>query len=88
VVGDVWQGKGLGRRLLVRILDVGRSRGIPRFEGEILAENEPIRALLASLGFTFHREPDGVDLLFFERVYAPGEPAGARLALPAADPAR
>jgi acetyltransferase len=91
VVSDAWQGKGIGRRLMVRLLDVARARGISRFEGEMLAENEPIRGLLASLGFTFHREPDGGDLLFFERLFAPGEPtagAGRARALPVPDRAQ
>jgi acetyltransferase len=74
VVADAWQGKGIGRRLLVRLLEIARSRGIARFEGEMLAENQPIRSLLASLGFSFHREPDGGDLVFFERVYEPWAP--------------
>ena len=81
VVGDAWQGKGIGRRLIVRIIDAARARGIFRLEGEMLAENEPIRRLLASLGFSFHRDPDGGDLIFFERVYEEGEPtAGTRAA--------
>jgi acetyltransferase len=84
VVGDAWQGRGIGRRLLVRLLDVARARGLSRFEGEMLAENEPIRRLLASLGFTFHREPDGGDLVFFERVYAPGEATSGPGGAPAA----
>jgi acetyltransferase len=82
VVGDAWQGKGIGRRLLVRIIDIARSRGIFRLEGEMLAENEPIRRLLASLGFSFHRDPDGGDLLLFERVYQEGEPTEGARALP------
>lgn len=70
VVADEWQGKGLGRRLLVRTMDIARSRGIVRLEGEMLAENLPIRRLLASLDFTFHRDPEGGDIVLFERSFA------------------
>jgi acyl-CoA synthetase (NDP forming)/RimJ/RimL family protein N-acetyltransferase len=70
VVGDAWQGKGLGRRLLTRLLEIARTRGIRRFEGEMLAENLPIRTLLASLGFKFHRDPEGGDIVLFEKVEA------------------
>jgi acyl-CoA synthetase (NDP forming)/RimJ/RimL family protein N-acetyltransferase len=68
VVGDAWQGKGLGRRLLVRLMDIARTRGIRRFEGEMLSENLPIRNLLASLGFKFHRDPEGGDIVLFEKL--------------------
>ena len=76
VVADAWQGKGLGRRLLVRLLDIGRSRGIRRFEGEMLSENLPIRNLLASLGFSFRRDPEGGDIVLFEQTFPDGA-AGA-----------
>jgi acetyltransferase len=76
VVGDAWQGKGIGRRLLGRLIEIARTRGIRRLEGEMLAENLPIRSLLASLGFTFRRDPDGGDLVLFEqRFEAPAPPA-------------
>lgn len=74
VVADAWQGKGLGRRLLVRAMEIARARGIRRFEGEMLAENLPIRNLLASLGFRFRRDPEGGDIVLFERDEA-AEPA-------------
>jgi acetyltransferase len=76
VVADAWQGKGLGRRLLVRLLDIARSRGIRRFEGEMLSENLPIRNLLASMGFSFRRDPEGGDIVLFERTFPDGA-AGA-----------
>jgi GNAT superfamily N-acetyltransferase len=75
VVGDAWQGKGIGRRLLVHLIALARARGIRRLEGEMLAENMPIRNLLASLGFQFRRDPDGGDLVLFEQSFAPVAPA-------------
>jgi acetyltransferase len=72
VVGDAWQGKGLGRRLLTHVIALGRARGVSRFEGEMLAENLPIRRLLASLGFSFRRDPEGGDIVLFERTFLAG----------------
>jgi acetyltransferase len=71
VVGDAWQGRGIGRRLLVTTIATARARGIRRLEGEMLAENLPIRNLLASLGFAFRRDPEGGDLVLFEQTFAP-----------------
>jgi hypothetical protein len=36
----------------------------------MLAENLPIRRLLASLGFTFRRDPEGGDIVLFEQTFA------------------
>ena len=74
VVADAWQGRGIGGRLLTMLMDDARARGIVRLEGEVLAENTGIRALLARLGFTFRRDPDSPELLLIERVLA-GDPA-------------
>ncbi|HEX9308041.1 MAG TPA: GNAT family N-acetyltransferase, partial [Anaeromyxobacter sp.] len=69
-----WQGRGIGGRLLTMLIDDARARGIVRLEGEVLAENTGIRALLARLGFTFRRDPDSPELLLIERLLA-GDPA-------------
>ena len=49
-VDDDWQGRGVGTALLVRLADRARAAGIRRFTGLILAENAPMRALMAKLG--------------------------------------
>jgi acetyltransferase len=75
VVSDAWQGRGIGARLLGMLLEAARARGIVRLEGEVLAENAAIRALLARLGFTFRRDPESADLLLIEKTLA-GAAAG------------
>jgi GNAT superfamily N-acetyltransferase len=49
-VDDGWQGRGVGTALLLRLADRARAEGIRRFSGLLLAENAPMRALLAELG--------------------------------------
>lgn len=51
VVGDPWQGKGVGRRLMQRCLDAARDYGVETLRGEVLAENSEMLALCRSLGF-------------------------------------
>jgi acetyltransferase len=61
VVGDPWQRQGLGRHLLTRLIEVAKERGVRRLVGLVLAENGPMLALTASLGFTPPRPvEDGV----------------------------
>jgi RimJ/RimL family protein N-acetyltransferase len=47
VVDDAWQGHGLGRELLDRLLDEAEARGIRRFRADVLGENRRMLALLA-----------------------------------------
>jgi RimJ/RimL family protein N-acetyltransferase len=49
-IEDAWQGRGLGTVLLTRLAERARAAGIRRFTGLILAENAPMRALMAKLG--------------------------------------
>jgi RimJ/RimL family protein N-acetyltransferase len=46
VVGDQFQGEGLGTELLSRLAEAALARGIVRFQGTVLADNLPIHRLL------------------------------------------
>jgi acetyltransferase len=51
VVGDPWQGKGLGYHLMQRLIEAARQRGVRRLVGQILAENGPMLQMVGQLGF-------------------------------------
>ncbi len=52
VVADSMAGKGLGAALMRALMDAARAYGLHYIEGEVLANNEPMRALMESLGFS------------------------------------
>jgi acetyltransferase len=62
VVDDGWHRQGLGRRLMTQLIEVARSRGLAGMSGDILAANQPMLALLASLGFTIGESPGDAGL--------------------------
>jgi protein lysine acetyltransferase len=45
VVGDDWQGQGVGRELLGRLVDAAVTRGVERFQATMLVDNLAIRRL-------------------------------------------
>jgi RimJ/RimL family protein N-acetyltransferase len=45
VVGDEWQGEGIGRELMGRLVDAAVTRGVARFEATMLADNVAIQRL-------------------------------------------
>jgi GNAT superfamily N-acetyltransferase len=49
-VADEWQGHGLGRRLLERLVVEGRRRGLWRLHGDVLVDNAPMQALMNAVG--------------------------------------
>ena len=46
VVGDPYQGEGLGTELLGRLADAALARGIARLKATVLADNVPVHRLL------------------------------------------
>ena len=46
VVGDPWQGQGLGRELARRLADAALAVGIRRFAATMLGDNEAARRLM------------------------------------------
>ncbi|GAB4525431.1 MAG: bifunctional acetate--CoA ligase family protein/GNAT family N-acetyltransferase [Anaerolineae bacterium] len=51
LVGDQFQGQGLGTELLERIIDVAREEGLRRIVGYILPSNTPMLRLMDEMGF-------------------------------------
>ncbi len=61
LVGDPWQGKGIGAALLARCLMIAKEYGIKRVKGIVLSENVQMLALGRKLGFTICRLPDATE---------------------------
>jgi acetyltransferase len=55
LVGDPWQGKGVGARLLEKCLSIAKERGIETVWGVVLRENTGMIALGRKLGFKASR---------------------------------
>lgn len=52
LIGDPWQGKGIGAKLLLQCLRIAQERGMEIVWGTVLAENRYMIALGKKLGFT------------------------------------
>jgi GNAT superfamily N-acetyltransferase len=80
VVADAWQGQGLGRRLIARLLQLAQAAGLRRIRGDVLSENRRMLAILRGLGFSCRRNPE--DSYLHEAILAFGTStadAGQRL---------
>jgi acetyltransferase len=58
LVGDAWQGKGIGSNLLEKCLSIAEKQGYESVHGIVLHENKNMLALGKKLGFGTKREPD------------------------------
>jgi len=56
LISDAYQGRGLGTKLLERLLQIGRDEGLERINAYMLGENLGMRNVCEKLGFTFTRE--------------------------------
>ncbi|CAN5633245.1 bifunctional acetate--CoA ligase family protein/GNAT family N-acetyltransferase [soil metagenome] len=57
IISDDFQGHGLGRELLGRLVEVGRQEGLERIVAEILAANGTMIHLARQVGFSIRGEP-------------------------------
>ncbi len=58
LVGDPWQGKGVGHELLSRLVDIGGRERMTRIYADILSSNLRMQRLCTRLGFTIDDSPD------------------------------
>lgn len=59
VIGDSWQGRGLGKRLLAALIDLARKAGVRRLVGSTLSENRGMLELAGRFGFRRSKDPGG-----------------------------
>jgi RimJ/RimL family protein N-acetyltransferase len=53
IVEDDWHGRGVGRLLMTRLVDVARRMGFRELVAYVLADNAPMFALLAATGLSW-----------------------------------
>ncbi|MBV8913377.1 MAG: GNAT family N-acetyltransferase [Acetobacteraceae bacterium] len=63
LVDPAMKGRGVGRHLMQRIIDWGRSCGLTAITGQILADNAPMLAFARGLGFQLSRQPEEPDVV-------------------------
>jgi acetyltransferase len=51
VVADHWQGRGLGRLMMSRLIAIARERGLREMVGWVLADNAGMLGMMSKLGF-------------------------------------
>jgi acetyltransferase len=67
VLADVWQGQGLGRRLLETLLEHAASAGIDEAVGVVLATNVAMLRLARGMGFAVTAEPGDATVMRITR---------------------
>ena len=60
IVADPWQGKGLGEKLIERVIEIARDNGVKMLYGEVLATNLPMLGLMKKTGFSIKDFDEGV----------------------------
>ena len=71
-VVDDFQGRGVGRLLLMTLVEAAQERGVKKFRGEVLASNQPMCRLLEAAGAVGKPTGDGT-LRFDVPIEAPIE---------------
>ena len=61
-VADAWQGRGIGRVLMTKLIDAAAQAGLEIIEGDILASNEPMLGLMRKLGFSLASAPESPEI--------------------------
>ena len=59
-VGDPWQGRGVGRAVLTRLLALARRGGYATMSAVALTTNSKMVGLARAFGFEIHSEPGGI----------------------------
>lgn len=58
VIADDWQGHGLGKKLMSKLLAEAKNQGLEYIEGVVLANNKPMLGLMTGLGLINDMDPE------------------------------
>ena len=58
LISDKWQGRGLGKELLARLLIVGADEKLSKLTADILPDNREVMRICEKLGFTLKHSLD------------------------------
>jgi len=61
-VADAWQHRGIGRALMLNLMDAAAAAGIETMLGDILSSNAPMLHFMRSLGFAVETSPEGPEI--------------------------
>jgi acetyltransferase len=67
VVADNFQGRGLGQKLMVMLMEAARSNGLSMIEGEVLGNNHNMLKLMMRLGFEVRSSEDDPSVMKVSR---------------------
>jgi acetyltransferase len=66
-VADAWQNRGVGPKLMERLMHVARERGLETMVGEVLAQNPRMLRMCKRLGFSALRSQDDAEIILVSR---------------------
>lgn len=66
VVSDAWQHRGVGLRLLAKLLELARRAGIPRVTGYTFATNTAMKGLARKAGLAVRSDPTDASVAILE----------------------
>jgi len=61
-VADAWQHRGIGRALMLNLIDYAAAAGIETIVGDVLASNAPMLHFMRALGFAIEIAPDSPEI--------------------------
>ncbi|MGP1675759.1 MAG: N-acetyltransferase family protein, partial [Burkholderiales bacterium] len=76
-VADAWQHRGIGRALMLNLIDSAAAAGIETMVGDILSSNEPMLHFMRALGFSLASSPDGPEIRRASKRLGPAAPSAA-----------
>jgi CRP-like cAMP-binding protein len=79
IVGDAYQGRGIGTFLMGALAVAAAYHGVQRFSARVLTDNYPMRAILDRFGAEWHRDDLGVVTTVIDVPHPPDPPFSPEL---------